>query len=341
MIRRRSRSPRSTVRWAARSCRFSYELGQDWATLQTELTGLISDARDVLDATQFLTGTGTDSPAGVLTGLSTSQRVQTVGAAAIAIGDVYALKQALPARFMASATWAVHPTRIDAIYRLTPSGSTTEPQAMPARDGELIGRPVIEWTTMSSTSATGQKWMLYGDFHSAFFVADRLGMSVEIVQNLFGRVEAPDRRARAYGVLADWLKGRQPGGLAIRRGSVMAGLVGARESFACTFDDREIVVRVGDQVPADYLLEVAITTAARYDTAKSGNGYSFPSFVTDIMNHRVVDFFRSRQEGFRDGRYYDSTRLCSPASWPRTSRTAPSISTTRSTSPTSPPPPSG
>ena len=87
----------------------------------------------------------------------------------------------------------------------------------------------------------------------------------------------------------------------------MAGLVVARESFACTFDDREIVVRVGDQVPADYLLEVAITTAARYDTAKSGNGYSFPSFVTDIMNHRVVDFFRSRQEGFRDGQYYDST----------------------------------
>ena len=31
---------------------------------------LISDARDVLDATQFLTGTGTDSPAGVLTGLT-------------------------------------------------------------------------------------------------------------------------------------------------------------------------------------------------------------------------------------------------------------------------------
>ena len=80
---------------------FCYELGQDWATLQPELLKLISDARDVLDATQFLTGTGTDSPAGVLTGLSTTQRVQTAGSAAIAIGDVYALKQALPARFMA------------------------------------------------------------------------------------------------------------------------------------------------------------------------------------------------------------------------------------------------
>jgi len=93
---------------------FSIELGQDWATLQPDLAKLISDGRDTLDATQFLTGTGTDSPAGVLTGLSTTQRVQSAGAGAIAIGDVYALKQALPARFMPNAVWAMHPTRVDA-----------------------------------------------------------------------------------------------------------------------------------------------------------------------------------------------------------------------------------
>ena len=101
---------------------FSIELGQDWSTLQQELAKLISDGRDVLDATQFLTGTGTDSPAGVLTGLTTTQRVQTAGAGAIAIGDVYALKQAVPARFMPSATWAFHPNRLDSVFRLTPAG---------------------------------------------------------------------------------------------------------------------------------------------------------------------------------------------------------------------------
>jgi len=141
---------------------FSIELGQDWDSLQQELVRLISDGRDVLDATQFLTGTGTDSPAGVLTGLTTSQRVQTVGTAAIAISDIYSLKGALPARFIPNATFAAHPNRLDSIFRLTPSGSTTEPQAMPTRDGALVGKPVVEWTTMATTSSSGSKYALYG-----------------------------------------------------------------------------------------------------------------------------------------------------------------------------------
>jgi HK97 family phage major capsid protein len=150
---------------------------------------VIADARDVNDATQFLTGTGTDSPAGVLTGLTTSQRVQTAGAGAIAIGDVYALKQAVPARFMPSATWAAYPNRLDSIFRLTPAGSTTEPQAMPIRSGDLVGRPKVEWTTMATASTTGSKWALYGDFRSGFYIADRIGMQVELIPHLFGAAQ--------------------------------------------------------------------------------------------------------------------------------------------------------
>jgi HK97 family phage major capsid protein len=80
---------------------YSIEIGQDWDTLSAELGRLISDARDVLDATQFLTGSGTDSPAGVLTGLTTSQRVQDATTGFPAVGDHYALKAAIPARFLA------------------------------------------------------------------------------------------------------------------------------------------------------------------------------------------------------------------------------------------------
>lgn len=183
---------------------FSIELGQDWSTLQQELAKLISDGRDVLDATQFLTGTGTDSPAGVLTGLTTTQRVQTAGAGAIAIGDVYALKQAVPARFMPSATWAFHPNRLDSVFRLTPAGSTTEPQAMPARDGNLLARPALEWTTMATASSTGTKWALYGDFRAGFTIADRIGMTVEIVPHLFGATRRPTGER---GVFAYWRTG--------------------------------------------------------------------------------------------------------------------------------------
>ena len=49
---------------------FSIGLGQDWDGLQNELVNLITDARSVLDATKFLTGSGTNEPFGVLTGLT-------------------------------------------------------------------------------------------------------------------------------------------------------------------------------------------------------------------------------------------------------------------------------
>jgi HK97 family phage major capsid protein len=176
----------------------------DWGSLAQELGQLIADGRDVLDATQFLTGTGTDSPAGVLTGLAVAQRVQTAGAGAIAVGDLYALKGALPARFIANATWAAHPNRLDSIFRLTPSGSTTEPQAMPERDGALIGKPVVEWSTMATAATTGTKWALYGDFRAGFTIADRIGMSIELIPHLFGASQRPTGQR---GLFAYWRTG--------------------------------------------------------------------------------------------------------------------------------------
>jgi HK97 family phage major capsid protein len=185
---------------------FSIELGQDWGTLQQELGKLISDGRDVLDATQFLTGTGTDSPAGVLTGLSTSQRVQSATTNVIAIADIYSLKGALPARFIPNATWAMHPNRLDSVFRLTPSGSTTEPQAMPTRDGALVGKPVVEWTTMATASTTTTKWALYGDFRTAFTIADRVGMSIELIPHLFGAAQG-NLPTGQRGLFAYWRTG--------------------------------------------------------------------------------------------------------------------------------------
>jgi HK97 family phage major capsid protein len=171
---------------------FSWEVGDDWNSLVSELVQLVADAKDVVEATKFLLGTGTNEPVGVLaigsTGsLTTTQRVLSAGAGAVAIADIYSLKQALgQTRFAASASWAMNPTRLDAVYRLTPSGSTTEPQIMTDRNGPLLGRPTAEWSTMTTTVATGQRWAIYGDFKRGYTIADRLGMSASLVPHLFG-----------------------------------------------------------------------------------------------------------------------------------------------------------
>jgi HK97 family phage major capsid protein len=186
---------------------FSFELGDDWASIAQELTKLVADAKDVLEATKFLLGSGTNEPVGVLTigttgALTTTQRVQTTGAGAIAIGDVYSLKQAIGStRYQGSATWTFHPNRLDTVFRLTPSGSTTEPQIMTDRNGPLLGRPTAEWSTMATTSTTGSKWAIYGDWSSGYVIGDRLGMGLEIVPHLFGATNRyPTGQRGAYAI---------------------------------------------------------------------------------------------------------------------------------------------
>jgi hypothetical protein len=52
-----------------------------------------------------------------------------------------------------------------------------------------------------------------------------------------------------------------------------------------------------------HLLVTGCRAAITYDPSRSGDGYSFMSFLYDILKLRVSDFFRSKGEGFTDRRY--------------------------------------
>jgi HK97 family phage major capsid protein len=167
------------------------ELFQDWSELQNELIRLASDARDVNDATMFLTGTGTNQPSGILNigglnGLTTTQRVQTATSATYAVGDPWLLKAQVPPRFIPTSTYAASPGAWDRTYRFVAQGSTTEPRQFSDGDrgGDFVGRPKIEWSTMVNTTTTASKLMIAGDF-SGYQVVDRLGVTAELIPHLF------------------------------------------------------------------------------------------------------------------------------------------------------------
>lgn len=165
---------------------FSIEWGQDFPEAASELLRLITDGRDTLDAGKFLTGSGTDEPAGLLTGLTTTQRVQTAGAAAYVVADPWALKAEIPSRFVPNATFAANPATWDATFRFV-GGSSTEPEQFSGgRGGDFLGRPKVEISTMVSTTTTGSKIMVGGDFAAGYTIVDRLGMTAELVPHLFG-----------------------------------------------------------------------------------------------------------------------------------------------------------
>jgi DNA-directed RNA polymerase specialized sigma24 family protein len=52
-----------------------------------------------------------------------------------------------------------------------------------------------------------------------------------------------------------------------------------------------------------FLVVAACRAAVSYDPNRSGEGYSFASYVYDVLKLRVVDFYRSKGEGFADCRY--------------------------------------
>jgi HK97 family phage major capsid protein len=170
---------------------FSIEIGQDWGGMQNELLKLLADGRAILDATKFLSGTGTAEPVGIFAatgGLTTTQRIQSATTATLAIADVYALREGLAAtRFFANAAFAAHPTVFDTMYRFVGGGNTTEPLPMPqGRGGPLVGAPKAEWSAMSTaTTTTGAKMAVLADW-SGYVIADRIGAQIELIPHLFG-----------------------------------------------------------------------------------------------------------------------------------------------------------
>jgi HK97 family phage major capsid protein len=173
---------------------FSFEVGQDWASMEAELAQMTADARDVGESAVFFNGVAaSNQPVGILAttgGLTTSERVQTAGAGAYAYADVYSVKQALGARFQGNASWLFHPTNLDRTWQLVAAGDTSDAPIFSEDGSRLLRKPWYEWSALASTVTTGSKIGVYGDF-SSYRIVDRLGTSVEIVQNLFGANRRP------------------------------------------------------------------------------------------------------------------------------------------------------
>ncbi len=174
---------------------FSFEVGMDWAGLEAELGGAIADAKDVLEATQFLTGAGhaSNAPKGVLRSASTviGTALNTNAGTVFAVGNIYDLETALPPRFRANGSFVLNKAVVQRIRQFDTSGGASLWNAYPAplqtgMPSRLIGYPVYELSTMSTAavSSSGGSWGLFGDF-SKFIIADRVGMSIELIPQIF------------------------------------------------------------------------------------------------------------------------------------------------------------
>lgn len=157
----------------------SYEFLED-ADFETELPGLLADAKDRLEEAAFATGTGTGQPKGIITAATTVYTTADTTGHTIAVADVYGIQSALPARFRRNASWVSSITAINRFRQLDTAGGssywTNLGQGQPER---LLGGGIYESTTIAAytAAAAGQLPAVYGDF-SQYAIVDRIGMSV-------------------------------------------------------------------------------------------------------------------------------------------------------------------
>lgn len=179
---------------------FSIEIGQDWGALQSEMGRLLGEAKDVLEATKFTLGSGTNEPIGLIT---TATAVYTASSSvSISVGDLYGTELALAPRFRRNASWLF--TRAVAqkirgfdgnttatggslvwIDNLRLGVSNNEVGAVAGGyNARVLGYPAYESYDMSSTFATTELLATLGDFQQ-FIVIDRVGMAIEVIPHLF------------------------------------------------------------------------------------------------------------------------------------------------------------
>jgi HK97 family phage major capsid protein len=165
---------------------YSYEVGMDAVDFQNQITTLMLDAADVMQATAYTVGTGVGQPKGLITALVAaggSTVVASTTADVFAAADVFKVQNALPPRFQPRAQWAANLAIINAARQFeTTAGALKFPEL---ENDRLLRRPIDEISDMDGVvdAAANNYLLAYGDF-SQFVIADRIGSTIEFVQNV-------------------------------------------------------------------------------------------------------------------------------------------------------------
>lgn len=184
---------------------FSLEIGQDYPSFAEEMRALLDQGYIDLVAAQTITGSGSSQPFGIFTAISSNTNSQVVVTTDGAFGAVDLLKiwKSLPERYRGNASWIMHTDVENEVRGFATSGpgSYYTVDLSAGGIGTLFGRPV--YTTDYAPEFTGTtsaaNILVVGDF-SNFVVAQRAGMSLELVPHLFGANQRPTGQRGFYAV---------------------------------------------------------------------------------------------------------------------------------------------
>ncbi|TPW98033.1 phage major capsid protein [Mycolicibacterium fortuitum] len=178
---------------------FSFEIEGDAVNFLGELSKLLVDGAEQLNATAYTTGSGTGQPKGVITSLvgaaGTVPLVAPGTAETLAASDVYSVQNALPPRFQPNAQWCANLAIINNLRQFETGNGSLKFPSLQDNPPRLLGRGMNELSNMDGTinaAATENNYpLLYGDFAAGMVIVDRIGSTLELVQHLFGANRRP------------------------------------------------------------------------------------------------------------------------------------------------------
>lgn len=181
---------------------FSIRVGQDYPGFADEMSRLLMEGYDELQAQAFATGTGSNQPFGILTALDANTNVEVKVAAngSLSGADVNSVWGALPDRYKANATWVVNYGIANSLASLANNNNWSNYTVDLTGQIEQIRNRPVEFSSYfpaSLTTATAANVLVVGDFRN-FLIVDRVGMSVELVPHLFDKTNLTPTGQRGW-----------------------------------------------------------------------------------------------------------------------------------------------
>jgi HK97 family phage major capsid protein len=162
---------------------------------QTVLNGGYND----LVGTALAVGTGSQ-PQGIVTALVAGSRVTaSAGADAFAVGDVYALHEAVAPRHRRNATWLANNSIINDIRQFaTADNHTLIARLGEGQPGSLLGQPLVECSDIDGTYGSGDNYVLVLMDFQHYVVAEAIGTMVRIIPDVVGANGRPIGASGVY-----------------------------------------------------------------------------------------------------------------------------------------------
>lgn len=171
---------------------FDVEIQGDWSAMESEMRRLMMIAKDDLEMTKFVTGTGSNEPLGLFYDIYTNYTARvkaSAGSNTFAATDIYATAQHVPDRFRYRGVWLANEVSYDTVrtFATHAGGNMFQESIALDRPGTILGRPAYGQASIDSTYGSGENYiLLFGDVREAYTIVDRVGMTVELIPHLFG-----------------------------------------------------------------------------------------------------------------------------------------------------------